>query len=424
EELFFSQILVYLRKARQRFQKGIPFGIDPALIDTFRRNIDFQLTPSQKKVLQDIFADLVKPYPMHRLLQGDVGCGKTVVAFFVIAAALQSGCQAAFMVPTEVLAQQHVMTFKLWLRGFKVKIALLSSGIDKEIRERIYKELENGGINIVIGTHSLIEERVNFKNLGLVIIDEQHKFGVAQRALLPKKGRKHVPHCLVMSATPIPRSLALSLYGDLDLSVITDLPPERKQPQSICVGERKRKWVYTFLKQRLSEGRQVYIVYPVIEESREWDLKSLKEMYEALGKEFGPYKVGIFHGRMGAGEKEQIMKAFRENKINILIATTVIEVGLNIENATTMVVENPERFGLAQLHQLRGRIRRSHYQPYFVLISKANISENATKRLEAIATMNDGFLISEQDLLIRGPGDFFGNVQSGYPQLKIANPLK
>jgi len=384
----------------------------------------FKLTASQKKALTEIMDDLGKPHPMHRLLQGDVGSGKTIVACFALASAVRNGYQAAFMVPTEVLAHQHLETLKEVFRGFGFRIKVLTSSISLKEKENIHRDLGEAKIDIIIGTHSLIEDMVSFKKLGVAVIDEQHKFGVAQRALLPKKSGHYAAHCLVMSATPIPRSLALSLYGDLDISVINELPPGRKEPETIWVEERKRQWVYSFIKSKLKEQRQAYIVYPLIEESDIEDLKSLSRMYEVIKKEFSPYAVGIFHGKMKPRDKDKVVRDFIENRINILVSTTVIEVGINIENATVMVVENPERFGLAQLHQLRGRIRRSTYKPHFILINSPNISDNALKRLEIISKVNDGFKIAEDDLKLRGPGDFFGSLQSGFPQLKIADPLK
>ncbi|MCM8773194.1 MAG: ATP-dependent DNA helicase RecG [Candidatus Omnitrophica bacterium] len=424
EELFFSQILVYMRKARHRFQKGIPFMVNEELIKRLEDSLPFKLTPSQEKVIDEIIKDLQKPYPMHRLLQGDVGSGKTVVACFAIVAVVSSGYQVAFMVPTEVLAFQHYQTLKYLFNDFSFHIEILTSSLKKSVREKILDGLKEGKIDIVLGTHSLIEEAVDFKSLGLVIIDEQHRFGVAQRALLPKKGKKGLPHCLVMSATPIPRSLALSLYGDLDLSLLTDLPPGRKKPETIVVEENKRDWVYDLVEEKVKEGRQCYIVYPIIEESPDLELKSLKEMIGPIKERFKDLNVEIFHGRLEAKEKERIIREFRENKINILVSTTVIEVGINIENATVMVVEGAQRFGLSQLHQLRGRVIRANYQPYFIIIKEKESNESAKKRLEIIASNYDGFKIAEEDLLLRGPGDFFGNLQWGFPKLKIANPLK
>ncbi|UCG35072.1 MAG: ATP-dependent DNA helicase RecG [Candidatus Omnitrophota bacterium] len=422
EELFFSQLLVYLRKAKHRQEEGIPLKVDNEVVKKIRENFSFELTPSQEEVLSQIMSDFSKSYPMQRLLQGDVGCGKTVVAAFAMGICAKSGFQAALMVPTEVLAYQHKETLDKMFSGLGFKIGVLTSSLEKKEIDRIHEALAKGEIDIIVGTHSLIQEKVKFKKLGLVVIDEQHKFGVAQRALLPKKGEPN-PHCLVMSATPIPRTLALSLYGDLDLSVIKELPRGRISPETKWVLEKKRKDVYKFMKDKLEEGRQVYVVYPVIEESEIEDLKSLEEMHEKLAESFSSYKVGVFHGQMKGEEKLKVIKKFRDKKIDILVSTTVVEVGVNIENATTMVVENPERFGLAQLHQLRGRVRRSTHKPFFILLSKGSLSETAQSRLEAISSIDDGFKIAEEDLKLRGPGDFFGSTQHGVPCLKIANPL-
>jgi len=431
EELFFSQILVYLRKAQYRLRKGANFKIKKSHLNQIRNNLSFKLTSSQEEVLAQVLDDLSNPYPMHRLLQGDVGCGKTVVAVFAIGVCVGCGWQAAFMVPTEVLAYQHKETLEkmfeglgfVSLGGLKPAIKVITSSLSRKEVDSIYNDLKEGKIKVVIGTHSLIQEKVKFKKLGLVVIDEQHKFGVAQRALLPKKGRI-CPHCLVMSATPIPRSLALSLYGDLDISVIKEMPAGRLLAQTIWVKEEKRSWVYDFLQEKLREGRQAFIIYPVIEESQDEELKSLKKMHEKISQRFSQFSTEMFHGRMKSAEKIKIIKAFRENKLNILVSTTVVEVGVNIENATVMVVENPERFGLAQLHQLRGRTQRSARQAYFILISKNNLSSNSLRRLRIISEETSGFKIAEEDLNLRGPGDFFGNLQHGLPALKIADPLR
>jgi len=431
EELFFSQILVYLRKAKRVFQEGIKLQFDHKVIDQIRGNLPFQLTPSQEEALSGIIDDLKKPYPMHRLLQGDVGCGKTVVAAFAIGLCVSCGYQAALMVPTEVLAYQHGQTLREIFKGLgflssdklEDSIRVITSSLSKKEVSCVYDDLKSGKIKVAIGTHSLIQEEVKFKNLGLVIIDEQHRFGVAQRALLPKKG-KIMPHCLVMSATPIPRSLALSLYGDLDLLVIKGMPEGRLPPKVIWSKEKERSWVYDFIEARIKEGRQAYIIYPVIDETQDEELNSLKVMYGKISKRFSKYSAAIFHGQLKSEEKLKVIENFRNKKIDILVSTTVVEAGVNIENATTMVVENPERFGLAQLHQLRGRIQRSNHQPYFIFIAKDNLSQSAVDRLKVIYRENSGFKIAEEDLKLRGPGDFFGHLQHGLPNLKIANPIR
>jgi len=384
--------------------------------------LGFSLTASQEEVIKQITSDTAKTYPMHRLLQGDVGCGKTVVAAFAIVLCIRSGLQAALMVPTEILAYQHKETLEKIFSGLGFRIEVLTSSFDKKDSDRVNEGLRSGAIDIVIGTHALIQEKVLFKRLGLAVIDEQHKFGVAQRMLLPKKGNN--PHCLVMSATPIPRSLALSLYGDLDISIIRELPQGRLLPQTKWVKETERAKMYRFTEQLLRQGRQAYIIYPVIEENIDEDLQSLEDMHQEVSRQFPNFLVGMFHGRLSANQKQETIRKFREKKIQILVATTIVEVGVNVENATVMIVENPERFGLAQLHQLRGRIQRSTHQPYFILISGNDISENASQRLEAISRTNDGFVIAEDDLRLRGPGDFFGELQHGLPNLKIANPLR
>ena len=431
EELFFSQILVYLRKAKHCLQKGVDFVIRGKELNTVKDNLSFTLTSSQEKVLSQILDDFRKSYPMRRLLQGDVGCGKTVVAGFAISICADSGWQAAVMVPTEVLAYQHKETLDRMFEGLdfvskngrEQAVKVITSSLSRKEADKIYSDLAEGKVKVIIGTHSLIQKNIKFKKLGLIVIDEQHKFGVAQRALLIEKGEVY-PHCLIMSATPIPRSLALSLYGDLDISIINKMPEGRVLAETIWVKEKKRNWVYDFIQEQLLKGRQSYVIYPVIEESQDEELKSLKVMYDKIAKRFSSFSVGMFHGKMKNKHKMEVIKAFKDKRIDVLVSTTVVEVGVNIENATTMVVENPERFGLAQLHQLRGRVQRSTYQPYFILISKDNLSSDSLSRLEIISNESCGFKIAEEDLKLRGPGDFFGNLQHGLPDLKIASPLR
>jgi len=422
EELFFSQIMVYVRKAGRMSQKGISFFADPGFLRAFKKKLGFTFTSAQQKTLASVLNDMRKPVPMHRLIQGDVGSGKTAVALCAAAVCAENGFQASLMAPTEVLAEQHFQTLLSLLAGTGIKVDMLSSSSLKKDRESSLSALAKGETSIIVGTHALLQKDVSFKSLGLVVIDEEHKFGVAQRELLPKKGKN--PDFLVMSATPIPRSLALTLYGDLDISVIDELPPGRKQPLTRVVKEKERNQVYAFIRKKISQGRQAYIVYPVIEESGDEDLRSLKEMYAELKQYFSSCAVDIFHGKMKKQEKQKVIDLFRRGRINILVSTTVIEVGVNVENASLMVVENPERFGLAQLHQLRGRIRRSGHQPFFLMIAGPGLSLQSRKRLSVLEKVSDGFVIAEEDLKLRGPGDFFGNSQWGYPQLKKANPIK
>lgn len=424
EELFFSQILVYLRKARHRSQKSLSFLGPPEFLEQIHNNLNFTLTLSQKKVVAEILNDISKPVPMHRLVQGDVGSGKTVVAAFAIGVVAYLGGQVALMAPTEVLAFQHYQYLSQLFSFAKFKIEFLSASLSTKQKKQIYDKLKAGDLNIIVGTHSLLEEEVEFKNLSLVIIDEQHKFGVAQRALLPKKASGYVPHCLVMSATPIPRSLALSLYGDLDLSIIDSLPEGRKIPQTKLVREKDRNWAYNFLISKLKEGRQGYIVFPMIEDNSELTVHSLEEMITHIKKKLKGFNVEMFHGRMESKEKHRVIEEFRQGKVDVLVATSVVEVGVNVENASVMIVESPQRFGLSQLHQLRGRIQRSTHQPFFILISPDQLPEEAERRLKVICQVNDGFKIAEEDLKLRGPGDFFGHSQSGFPELKLANPLR
>ncbi|MDD5080531.1 MAG: ATP-dependent DNA helicase RecG [Candidatus Omnitrophica bacterium] len=423
EELFYSQILVHLRKARHKQQKSVKLDVPDGFIDKIKKNAGFEFTGAQVKVINDIMSDISKGYPMHRLLQGDVGCGKTVVAAVALASCALCGYQSALMVPTEVLAYQHRDSLGDILEGMGFRIDILTASLSKKQTEKIHAKLADGEIDIIIGTHALISEEVRFRKLAMTVIDEQHKFGVAQRALLPKKS-DITPHCLVMSATPIPRSLAMSIYGDLDISVIDEMPEGRPVPKSFWMKEDRRGEVYDFLKTRIKEGRQVYFVYPAIDDDPELELKSIKKMGAELKKVFSSERVEVFHGRMKAADKLKVIEDFKNGKIKVLVATTVVEVGVNVLNATVMVVECPDRFGLAQLHQLRGRIRRSDIQPYFILLGDISASDAAYKRIESIVASHDGFQIAESDLLQRGPGDFFGSSQHGFPPLKIADPIK
>ncbi|MCF7873784.1 MAG: ATP-dependent DNA helicase RecG [Candidatus Omnitrophica bacterium] len=430
EELFISQVMVYLRKAKHRLQKGPALKIDSKLVEKIKKSFSFELTLAQKEVLGKILSDLGKPYPMHRLLQGDVGSGKTAVALFPIILSALSFWQVAFMVPTEVLAHQHKKTIDNLLEqanpalaGLKGKVKVLTSSLSAQEKNGILEKLAKGDLLIVVGTHSLIQKNLKFKKLGLVVIDEQHKFGVAQRTLLPKKSQIS-PNCLVMSATPIPRSLALSIYGDLDSSTIYQLPPNRTKPDTIVVLEKKREWVYKLVEEKVKNKRQVYIVYPIIDQNDDLEVKSLKQMCEKIKKRFSNFSIGVFHGRLKNQDKLAVVDKFNKGEVDILVSTNVIEVGLDIKNATTMVVESPQKFGLSQLHQLRGRIRRSSQKATFILIYSETISSEAKKRLEIIEEESDGFKIAEADLRLRGPGDFFGQLQHGLPNLKIAEPLR
>jgi ATP-dependent DNA helicase RecG len=367
-----------------------------------------------------------KPFVMQRLLEGDVGSGKTIVATIASIIAVQGGYQAAFMVPTEILAKQHFekISFQastLMFQQEQIRMALLTGSSDKKEKEKIYQEIKEGKIDLVIGTHALLEENVRFKNLGLVVIDEQHKFGVGQRALLPKKGVN--PDVLIMTATPIPRTLAITVYGDLDVSVINELPPGRKLVKTLRFTQEKRKEAYQIAKDELEKKRQVYIIYPVIEESYALDIAGAKKMYERLRRdEFKEFRLGLIHGRLKEEQQDKIMRDFKEKKLDMLISTTVLEVGIDIANATCMVIEHAQRFGLAQLHQLRGRVGRGADESFCVLISDAGTPE-AEARLKAMVDFNDGFKIAEEDLKIRGPGEFFGRRQHGLTELRIGNPL-
>jgi ATP-dependent DNA helicase RecG len=433
EEFFLFQLPLALRKLKRKEKPGIAHKVEGRLVESFIEHLAFKLTDSQIKVIGEIKQDMASSQAMQRLLQGDVGSGKTVVATVAALSAVQGGYQAAFMAPTEILAKQHYEKISYQLSALPVrqagvscqlkpiKIGLLTSSIDKKEKEVILKEIRQGKIDLVIGTHALLQEEVQFKNLGLVIIDEQHKFGVGQRALLPQKGSN--PDVLIMTATPIPRTLAITLYGDLDVSVINELPPGRKPIQTQWITSSKRDWFYGFIKEKVLSGRQVYIVYPLIEESYALDLLSAKKMYaEFKNNLFKDFQVGLIHGKLKQKEQDRMMSGFNRGKLQILIATTILEVGIDVANASVMVIEHAERFGLSQLHQLRGRIGRGKDQSFCILISDADSLE-AKARIEAMVNYSDGFRIAEEDLKIRGPGEYFGSRQHGLTGLKLANPL-
>ncbi len=424
EEFFVFQLPLVLRKLRRKEKNGIKHIIHGKLIDDFISALPFKLTSSQENVFAEIKADMASGQAMQRLLQGDVGSGKTVVATLACLAAIQGGYQAAFMAPTEILACQHYEKVAAQLSGLvvparRIRVGLLA-GQNKN-KEKLYEDIKDGNIDLIIGTHALLEEKLSFKNLGFVVIDEQHKFGVGQRALLPKKGNN--PDILIMTATPIPRTLAITLYGDLDISVINELPRGRVPVKTLHFSQKQRNKGYAIVKEELNYHRQAYIIYPVIEESYALDLAGAKKMFIQLKEgEFKNFRLGLIHGKLKEQEQREIMSKFRRGELDLLVSTTILEVGIDIANATCMIIESAERFGLSQLHQLRGRIGRGKLQSFCVLISDGE-SEEARARLAAMVESCDGFRISEEDLKIRGPGEFFGSRQHGLAELKIANPL-
>jgi len=425
EELFYIQLSILKQKyTRENFIEGFVFSKISDFVNSFYHSkLPFELTNAQKRVIKEIRKDLGSGKQMNRLLQGDVGSGKTLVALMAMLIALDNGFQACIMAPTEILAIQHFSTINLLIEGLGINVKLLTGSSKKSERDMIHQELTDGTLQILIGTHALIEDTVQFKNLGLVIIDEQHRFGVAQRARLRSKNLRP-PHVLVMTATPIPRTLAMTLYGDLDVSVIDELPPGRKPIKTIHYTDSKRLRVHGFMRQQIAEGRQIFIVFPLIQESEKMDYKDLEDGYFSIKQAFPSpeYAVSMVHGRLKSEDKEFEMNRFRSGKTQIMVATTVIEVGVDIPNASVMIIESAERFGLSQLHQLRGRVGRGADQSWCVLMTANRLTEEARMRIETMVRTNDGFEIAEADLKLRGPGDIEGTQQSGVPfDLKIAN---
>ena len=424
EELFFLQLKLLKNKLLrvQKFKGNIFDKVGPYFNEFYHNKLPFELTNSQKKVLREIRQDTQRGVQMNRLLQGDVGSGKTVVALMSMLIAIDNGFQTCIMAPTEILATQHYQTIKSLVGDDFIEVALLTGSTKPKERKLIHQKLENGELKILIGTHALIEDKVQYQNLGMVVIDEQHRFGVEQRA---KLWRKNVipPHILVMTATPIPRTLAMTLYGDLDISVIDELPAGRKPIKTIHFYENSRLRVFGFMKEEIAKGRQVYVVYPLIQESEKLDLKNLMDGFGVISREFPlpQYKLSVVYGKIKAGEKEFEMQRFVKGETQIMVATTVIEVGVNIPNASVMIIENAERFGLSQLHQLRGRVGRGAEQSYCILMSKDKLSPEGRIRLNTMVKTNNGFEIAETDLQLRGPGNIEGTQQSGLLDLKVAD---
>ncbi|MAM28654.1 MAG: ATP-dependent DNA helicase RecG [Flavobacteriaceae bacterium] len=427
EELFFIQLQLLRKNQLHKAKiKGYPFRTVGENFNTFyNEHLPFKLTDAQKRVLKEIRADLGSNAQMNRLLQGDVGSGKTIVAFMSMLMALDNGFQACLMAPTEILSAQHYQSFIELSKNLNISVSLLTGSTNTSDRKKIHESLENGELHILIGTHALLEDKVKFKNLGLAIIDEQHRFGVAQRSKLWHKN-EYPPHVLVMTATPIPRTLAMSVYGDLDNSVIDELPPGRKEITTVHRYDANRLKVFRFLRDEIEKGRQVYIVYPLIQESEALDYKDLMDGYESIARDFPAptYQISIVHGKMKPADKEYEMERFVKGETQIMVATTVIEVGVNVPNASVMVIESAERFGLSQLHQLRGRVGRGAEQSYCILMTSHKLSADAKTRIQTMAQTSDGFEISEVDLKLRGPGDLMGTQQSGVLNLRIADIVK
>jgi ATP-dependent DNA helicase RecG len=452
DELFFIELGLELKRREQKAQTGIPFRLEAGVREAIKKILPFHPMAAQKRVLKEIATDMQAPSPMRRLLQGDVGSGKTIVAFQAAIIAIENGYQVALMAPTEILAQQHYFSARQILERAGYRIVLLTGSLDQERKRETRRHIAQGNAQLVIGTHALIQDRVEFKNLGLVVVDEQHRFGVMQRLKLMRRtggesvgagdspaqpggvARPHTksgpnnspePDVLVMTATPIPRTLALTLYGDLDVSVLDELPPGRTPVVTRSVPDERATEVWDFVGKQIASGHQAYVVYPVIEENEENEIKAAKQMHRQLREKIFPnLHVGLLHGRLDSDEKEHVMREFQQGKIEILVATTVIEVGVDVPNATIMVIEHADRFGLAQLHQLRGRIGRGAAKSYCLLMHGGKVSEEGERRLDAMVRSNDGFQIAELDLELRGPGEFFGTKQAGIPSFRVANIIR
>lgn len=423
DELLFFQLGMLRRKEELKMREGIPLPDDSAVVDRFLRQLPFRLTVAQKRSLDEINADMSRPVPMHRLLQGDVGSGKTVVAFLAMLRCVSAGRQAVMMVPTEVLADQHFRNISAWARDLDIPVALFTGSLSAKKRADLRDEVSRGEIPLVVGTHALVQEGVSFHSLALAVVDEQHRFGVMQRLALRKKGR--APHFMVMTATPIPRSLALVVYGDLDISTIDEIPPGRSPVQTHIFTESDRARLHLSIAREVRENRQVFIVYPLVEESEKLDLLAATEMAREYSERIFPnLRVGLLTGRMSSREKEEIMESFLRSDYHILVSTTVIEVGVDVPNASLMVVEHAERFGLFQLHQLRGRVGRGEHPSQCILMVGENVSVDGRERIQAMERLSSGFEIAREDLRIRGPGDFLGVRQSGMPDFRYAHPVR
>jgi ATP-dependent DNA helicase RecG len=423
DDFLLLQLGLAILRSRTTRARGIAMSPRGDLVRRIRASLPYSLTAAQERVWEEIRRDMAAPHPMHRLLQGDVGSGKTVVAALAVLTAVEAGYQAAVMAPTEILAEQHFMTLRQLLEPFGVGVSLLTSSLAPRERSARRAALAAGELPVAVGTHALVQEGVEFRRLGLAVVDEQHRFGVAQRARLREKGEH--PDLLVMTATPIPRTLALTLYGDLDVSVLDELPPGRRPVATHERTEGKRREIYKFLRDQIAEGRQAYVVYPLVEESEALDLKAATEMARRLAEDVFPdLTIGLLHGRLGFEEKDRIMRRFKAGEIHVLASTTVIEVGIDVPNASVMLVEHAERFGLSQLHQLRGRVGRGPWKSHCILLTSGRLGEEARRRIDAMVATGDGFKIAEADLELRGPGEFFGTRQSGLPEFRTADLLR